>query len=652
MNVEGVGGNEKQTGVEQAKELAADLVRNSPRQSRWAIQHLSDSRAVHGASVYSRERTATLAAIGVTPFGAGNGKLVEALEFAVDGIEKENEPHSRITVISDFQKSMCDNEDEAKWAALRMRLEKMEHPPTIVMLPTDAADRNGSSKDNVTVRFDPQSRSIVGIGQPWEARIVVKNYGKMKIDEAKLILSVDEVPMVSKSLSVPAQSESQASFSLGFPVAGSHRIEVRIDADDALQDDNRSAWSVFAVGTIPILIVDPTIDGGADRADSDFLQTALSPFAGIAKSRDELFAVRRITPDKLNNKEIDEARMIILVDVPKLSDEVSRYLLSYVRSGGVLGMFLGERVDTDWYNKRLTQDIGFSMKLREKGKPAEVMSIRREQFRHPAFRFLNDSRMIGLESLEFQRWNSVTVSDEKIDVLMQMNNGDPWLMERRLDSGVVLICTTSCDDQWTNWPVRPLFLPMIQQWLVTATPIESWKINAEAGETLSVPSDTLIEWMASESNFDKRGKSNETKRLGFRNVSGGSEDENKNESSIVGVQPGFYEIIEVAGDSTELVGTTPSLGTPSPKTGRGEEKRILVAAVQAPITESNLESTSIADLRVVADRLGAKVVESVDDYFEIGDPSGREMWRWILIGLLVFLFAELFLQRSFVGARG
>jgi hypothetical protein len=612
---------------------ATELVRSSARQSRWSIQPLSGNMSPELGRIFLRDRDEALDAIDEVRMGAGVGTLSEAILRAADDIEKEAEPNARIVVVSDFQKSMLRNEDDKQWEAVRERLAKLASPPTIVLMPIGTRKGGPSLSNNIAVHFDVQTRSMIGIGQPFEIRLTVKNFSQQAVESTKLILSVDDVPMVSKSLSLPAQAETQTTFDLSFPAAGSHRIEARIDVDDALAEDNLATWAIYVVGEIPVLVVDPTTDGEFEQHDSDFLVAALTPFGGGAKSREELFRVTRTAPSKLRPSSIAEAQIVFLVDVPSLAESVVEAVSKQVEAGMPLLIFLGDRAERDWYNDRLGNPMGLRLQDVDGGVPYKAggWAIRREAFQHPALRFLNDARMIGLESLEIRRFGRVATNSEQVTVLMRLESGEPWLMENRFGLGKVITCTTPCDDRWTNWPNRPLFLPMIQQLAISAGPIQSWAINVETGGTLSLPNESLDEWLG----FDRNGTNREPpmplssdsrdKTVGIRFAKDESESVATFES-LAATHPGFYKVMGLA-------------------------KMPVFAGAQSPLRESNLELESSAELQAIATQIDARIADSVDAYLDLGDASQREIWRSVLLCLLIFLFGELVLQRSFAGAR-
>ncbi len=645
-----------------AKQNALSMIRSSSRNSRWAFDTLG-SRAIDPAEFSSRDVQRQSAALDAIPNGFGSGDILVSLDRALSGLLKSTESQRRIIVLSDFQKSMCAKVDAMQLAAFRQRCESSPVPVSIHFVPVTQASTSTKSPFNFAVRVDKQTRSVVGIGQPWEMRLIVRNFGAEFAKGIRLILSIDGTAISSKSIDVPENAETQLELGLLFTEAGSHRIEVKLESEDAISSDNVTAWSVLALNTIPVLIVDPTLQDRKRSPESEYLHAALAPFSDSTEQRSNLFRVARAIPNDLSPERISQYQVIILANVPKLNDAIMVPLLDHVRSGGILAIFAGDRVEADWYNKRLgTVSINVDNsnsrsdlrclpflfdKLPQSIAPnQEGMKLRLDNFQHPAVSFLNDTRVGSLENLEVRGWyrllpNSAS-EDDKAMRLLSLANGDILLAERAFGDGVILQCSTTGNDLWTNWPLRPIFLPMIQQLLLNSTPPIRWQINVETGKPLIPPSKLVLDWIAVTDggrallpDQEATGKSARP-TLGRKSLLDNLEESPQKtvwqlpdgrkveEDSILSDQPGTYSIDGLT------------------------EGSIYVAA-QAPLVESDLEMESDDGLKSLADRLGATLVSSSDELVNLDSRGSQELWRWFLLSLLVLLFGELFLQRRLSG---
>jgi hypothetical protein len=70
--------------------------------------------------------------------------------------------------------------------------------------------------------------------------------------------------------------------------------------------------------------------------------------------------------------------------------------------------------------------------------------------------------------------------------------------------------------------------------------------------------------------------------------------------------------------------------------------------------ESDLAKLTEAEINDLGRSFGIPVVRSVAEYkaLEAQQRYGSELWKWVLLGLLIFLFLELILQQWFARSRG
>ncbi len=72
-----------------------------------------------------------------------------------------------------------------------------------------------------------------------------------------------------------------------------------------------------------------------------------------------------------------------------------------------------------------------------------------------------------------------------------------------------------------------------------------------------------------------------------------------------------------------------------------------LATLNPPREESQLTPLNVAELETLAARLGATIIESADDYIRTENirRDGWEFWRWLLVGVLGLMFAELLIAQ-------
>ena len=356
-------------------------------------------------------------------------------------------------------------------------------------------------------------------------------------------------------------------------------------------------------------------------------------------------------------------------------------------------------------------------------------SIQREFHSHPSVRFLNDPRWGAIDSLDVRKWLRMSPHDpstaiklrtsgirfvavdtepmalatgvdsktkevsiakngsenitessnnkikdlttqkpsvESINTVLSLTSGDPFLAIKQVGLGSVIQCATSAGDQWSNWPMRPVYLPMIQQLLSGSIPPSRWICNVKTGETLTLPTEDMLRWIESNwsrddltsaskdsQNIDSatrvmrwtlptaNPKESTDENLTDQNITDQLTNRDRAEGetgqpAIVARQPGVYTATPQATSSDEQARTTRRSKQPSTPVSM---------CAQLKPGESDLRLESMDGLVSIAEQIDAKVILSLEDYVSLESGESSELWRWFLIALLGLLFAEVLLQR-------
>jgi hypothetical protein len=199
-------------------------------------------------------------------------------------------------------------------------------------------------------------------------------------------------------------------------------------------------------------------------AESFFLETALRLAA-----RGETFTDSRFSPEVAHIAAngvppLTGADLVVLADVGLLSAAEAERLGAFVRQGGGLVVFTGERMTPD-AGRRL-QAAGLA--------PGEITGIARATdlpFRwqkwddeHPLLEPFRDPQYGDLRRITFDA-HTVIAPDESAAVLAQFRDGSPALLQHTLGEGRVLWFSSSCGRSWGDWPRSRLFVPLVHQML-------------------------------------------------------------------------------------------------------------------------------------------------------------------------------------------
>ncbi len=539
---------------------------------------------------------------------AGPVRVNDALQAAAAALAKSQNAARELAVISDFQ--AADWQGAADGAALPAldALLKQEPAPqvTFYRIPSDLAE-------NLSIASAELSALVLAEGQPAGLRARIVNHGKKPWQDVAVHLEADGARLRSTRVSLPAEGESIVNFTHAFDTTGEHSLAVRIEGD-SFPDDNAFYSVVQVRDQLNVLLVDgdpsTTPLGGA----ADFLELALAPYQSASASLKDLIRATKVDARRFREEDMRGKEAVILADVERLQGNRMADLDKFVSAGGGLIVFAGPHCDLEWYNRDFFKKgeglfpAAISGLKRAQGMPARILQ---QRLTHPAVLYFNDARGGRLQDAEFQSWFELDAGTEA-KPLLQLDQGVPLIVEKQHGSGRVIAMATTADAEWSNLPLQPFYVPLMQRLaahLATQSTSTAW-IPAGTPMRLTVPRELAS---AEHSLRDPAGLTSTLTPI----VEGG----NTMLKTPPLETPGIYQL--VAGGRTRLF------------------------AVNLDTAESAITPMPAENVRRIAERHGAEFVESLDAWRKLDRTRrfGSEFWQPLLLALLGLLFFEVLLQQ-------
>lgn len=642
-----------QSHFDQAKTQINTIVSSLPRGSEVTIAWMSGPLGQARASsqlgpTFDLARLRGLLSAKKQGFGMADPPA--AVEAASGLCSKAHYVDRDLVIMSDFQKiSWGPDTAQARQRAVDL-VRNLPIAPRLTLF------RVGKEvTDNVAVESLEVSRPILGVGQNIQVRSAIKNYGKAAFEDMRVYFRVDGDNRAASQITLGPGESGQVVFSHAFAAPGSHVIEVYADAD-SLKADNFKRFSIPVWDKLPVLLVSGDTNPEPLLAETAFLQIALQPFASAAVTLSDLIIARVITPDKLTAQELTEHRVVVLANVPQLSDPQIETLEDFVSRGGGLLVFPGDRIDQDWYNTKLLASgqpaaagqgllpckfaqIVNADTLSSQPNPLEIpwsgvapvgavgfltgpAGIVARHYDHQALELFNDPRNGSLQGVMLQTWYKLAApepSTQDVTIAAHLDTGDPFLMEKQFGKGRVIECCTACDDDWSNLPARPAYLPLMQQLVTYLASTVYPPRNVNVGQQLAA--------LLRPENADK-----------IATIT----DPDAKRHEIKAVLRDDHCLVEFA--DTDLPGLY-VLETPD-----NETIHFVVNTSRAESDVALLDEKEFADL---AEMMQAKAVSSAEQYLQLDKQRrfGREIWKPLLAAVLVLLFLEVLLQQRFAMVR-
>jgi hypothetical protein len=608
-----------------AVEAASAIVRAASRGSEVAvIQTGGKPTPLFDRPVFDSE--AVVRRLKQLRAGFGASDMQASLNEAVATLSGMSHARRELIVISDFQPADW-NPGTDPAAAIRQQIDAMSIKPELTLLPIGVPVQGNIAVDSLEF---PQR--AIGVGQQISVRANIRNFGLTAAENVRVLLRLDGVEAGVSQVSLSAGTTTQALFPCTFDKPGSHVMEVELVADDPLREDNRAAAAVTIWDSINVLLVDGDPSSQPLQSETDYLSIALTPFTFGRVRLSDLVVTQTVPVKDLNEERLKSSRVVVLANVAKLEPPQLEALTAFVRQGGALLVCPGNKIDLAWYrdqmfaagNGLLPSEFGAARgQIDETGKSSRIVS---QRFDHPALQFFNEAANGDLSAAEIKRWHELPLptveaaaSATSATVLIRLDNGDPLLIERRLGDGVVTQLATSCDADWTDMPLRPFFVPLMQQLVTTMASGVSPPRNIATGEP------AVVLFPAADVPQTLSVVTPDGSRRALQTVTQGNSQLARFDATQ---RPGIYEISMPSTETLHFVAETSR-------------------------EESDLSVLAKTELETLSKSMNAALLTSPTEYLEQDRlrRHGQEIWKLVLMALLVLMFLELVLQQRFARVR-
>jgi hypothetical protein len=184
--------------------------------------------------------------------------------------------------------------------------------------------------------------------------------------------------------------------------------------------------------------------------------------------------------------------VVFCVNLPAPDAAAAERLRDYAWGGGHLFWIAGPNVQPEAYNRMSDQFNGqlLPLPLAELRQPAgkeDSRHIGSLDKAHPALAPLAEPASLYQSVLVHRHFTFKEDAQAQARVLARLDDGQPVLLERAAGSGSVLLLGTGVQGEWTNLPLKPLFLPLFARLTFHLAGAEVDRSQVTAGAPLVIP---------------------------------------------------------------------------------------------------------------------------------------------------------------------
>ena len=430
--------------------------------------------------------------------------MPRVISTALQQLENRQNPHRELIVFSDMQAAGWELQDGPRWSFLSSAVHSSRLAPTIVL-----ASVGDQRRINVAMTAVSASRAVIDCYSPVSFNFTIANDGPEAVSDVAVTFSVDGAPKTTRNVSLAVDEKQVLAFEQKFETPGSHYVACKLRcAQDCLPDDDELLDSVVVVDKLPVLIVDGDRRDQPLASESAFLKLALSPHDRDDPQWRTVIDPTVIDVSDIRSTDLSRYRVVVLANVAALPGSVVSELERFVVAGGGLFVALGDKVQRDAYNRdlyrqgggllpvpldRTAQPIADSDNLRLVSDP--VKSKPRIEPIHLGGIVTDAPALALFKSERGQDWSKASIRNyfytapsagkEDVRTIATFGNGAAALIQKKLGEGKVLLLTTAVGKNWSDLPLHPFYVPLMQNLVLDLASTVIPPRNIQVGQILS-----------------------------------------------------------------------------------------------------------------------------------------------------------------------
>jgi hypothetical protein len=508
---------------------------------------------------------------------------------AVERLQEDSDRPLSVLFISDMQR-----------AGLGGSPQMLPAPSVAEFRLVDVGEENVPNWTIEDVRVRPR---IYRARYPERLRVIVRGFGT---EEARkeVVFSLTGKIMQRKTVQIPASGVATVEFDAFDVPVGSNRGDVRISPADGLALDDSFHFTLERRVPYRLLFLR---EPGEER-ELYYLRNALGA------ETDSPWVLDDKTPAEALSLSGSDYTAVILSNVSRLPNELVSLLRAVVGKGGGVLITAGNRLPSPALEEQLKElwparTLERRMFTRDTERLVLLGEFERD---HPIFRELEESGAESLRSVEVYAYLRLQPENK---VLLRLANGDPALVERTWDQGRVLLFASSFDNVWSDFPLHPVFLPLVHQLVRYTAQLPADPPAYRIPTTISLASFRQSTAATAGFSWDVVGPD------GKREL---PLEQERRPDYLVLRQPGFYEV--QLRDGEHLIAANPDPLESDLQQLPAEDRALWQGSGQQPEQAAVAASASESERR-------------------------QAFWWTLLLLALVIALAEIYLANPFLGRR-
>jgi len=302
----------------------------------------------------------------------------------------------------------------------------------------------GREVENVSIT-DVMTEELFSPRGSSKLRITLTNHSPLELNQ-QIGVWLDEEKVQVNEVTLPPSSDITLALEIAVTSPGYHSGYVKLMEDDDFIFDNIRYFTLQVPTEIPVLII------AEDMSEGVYLEKALRP-------KDEVFTpftVEVISPKKMLTRDLLAYKVIAVSNVRGIEFGALKMLQQYFEDGGKVCIFLGDRIDVDFYNMTVLSDFQTHADPPVQMVQPSFISVNRVELTHPVFSLFKEKRFGDLSLSRFYSYLPLETLPDQI--VGWFSNGKPAIIDAP-EKGI--LCAFSLAH--TDITKRAIFVPLVHR---------------------------------------------------------------------------------------------------------------------------------------------------------------------------------------------
>ena len=320
---------------------------------------------------------------------------------------------------------------------------------------------------NVSVESIEIPNAIFEVNKPFVVKAKLANHGKSNLQNHVVSVYQDGNRVGQKGVDIRAGQSVETEFTLVPKHAGFLEGKIELEDDD-LEFDNTRFFTVHIPEELHVILVGST-------SDLTYLRITLT--TRLSDSSASL-NIKQVPYDRFSSFQLTGSDVVVFSNLHAMTQDQSSALKTYLQKGGGMILFPGAQTTNDAFNTSIAAPLGISAVTSAENNSTSqpvnsFLEFDKVDIRHPIFSGMFEETEAKQPAGYPQQQHVVEsptiiksfhfVPTAKSRSLITLTNGYPFMLEEQIGDGRVLLFSVAANTEWSNFPLKGLFVPLVHR---------------------------------------------------------------------------------------------------------------------------------------------------------------------------------------------